>query len=160
MSKLMEIMKKAILSSNIEWKAWAERDPLYAVASCPSKRKEGPAPWTDDEFYELGRSDWQAFHAHWRDYGFSGHSCVEVGCGAGRISKQLVQHFKVVYALDISQHMLEYARQRVTESNVKFLLTPGAEIPLPNSLVTAAFSCHVFQHFNSLEVARRYFSEI
>src|SRR5437016_9489206 len=153
-------MKKASLSSNVEWKAWGERDPLYAVASCPHKNKEGSAPWSDREFYALGKSDWDDFHAKWQIYGMGGESCVEIGCGAGRITKQLAKCFQVVHALDVSPHMLEYARKHVPDPNVNFFLTPGARIPLSDDSVSAAFSCHVFQHFNSLEVARSYFAEI
>ena len=153
-------MKKASLSSNIEWKAWGKRDPLYAVASCAEKNKEGLAPWTDAEFYALGKSDWEDFHQKWRHYGLDNSSCIEIGCGAGRITSQLARCFQTVHALDVSEHMLDYARQHVSARNVNFFLSNGAKIPLPDGSVTAVFSCHVFQHFNSLEVARSYFAEI
>ncbi len=147
-------------SSNVEWKLWAKRDPLYAVATCPSKDKAGAAPWTDEEFYALGRSDWEDFHERWCRYGLSHQSCVEIGCGAGRITRQLAKQFETVHAFDISEEMLAYARRQVPDDNVHFHLSCGADIPLPDGSITSVFSCHVFQHFDSLAVARGYFEEI
>src|SRR5262249_6306440 len=52
-------------ASNVEWIAWARKDPLYAVATCPNRDREGAAPWSDAEFYALGESDWTDFRRRW-----------------------------------------------------------------------------------------------
>lgn len=67
------------LSSNQEWKKWGEDDPLFAVASWQGKNKEGDAPWTDEEFYNLGMSDWSDFQVRWEKYGVNKESCLEIG---------------------------------------------------------------------------------
>ena len=54
------------MKSNVEWKKWGEVDPLYAVASWAGKQRGQSNPWTDEEFYELGRSDWADFVRHWQ----------------------------------------------------------------------------------------------
>jgi len=146
--------------SNIEWRAWGREDPLFGVATCPGKNRNGPAPWTDDGFYRLGESDWKDFYLRWQRYGLETDSCVEIGCGAGRITRQLAKVFGKVHALDVSADMLAYARHNVPAGNVRFYPTSGADIPLPDGTVSAVFSCHVFQHFDSLELARHYFAEI
>jgi SAM-dependent methyltransferase len=153
-------MKVKAPASNIEWKAWARKDPLYAVATCPEMDRNGQNPWTNDAFYALGRSDWEDFHSAWRRYGVDHESCVEIGCGAGRITRQLVGDFGMVQAVDISDDMLAYARQHVKVPNVQFHLCGGADLPVDDASMTAVFSCHVFQHFDDLEVARTYFLEI
>ena len=66
--------------------------PLFAVATWPGKERGGAAAWTDEEFYELGRSDWADFLKQWSHYGLNAGSCVEIGCGAGRITNQLGQY--------------------------------------------------------------------
>ena len=153
-------MKTNSPSSNVEWKAWAKRDPLFAIATIPEKNKNGATPWSDDEFYALGKSDWDDFYARWRYYGLKNESCVEIGCGAGRITKHLCKAFKTVHAFDISEDMLNYARRHLVEENLRLQVSNGSELGLPESSVSAVFSCHVFQHFDSLSVGRLYFAEI
>lgn len=153
-------MKTDSPSSNVEWKAWAKRDPLFAIATIPEKDKDGAKPWSDDEFYALGKSDWDDFHKRWSYYGLNNESCVEIGCGAGRITKQLCKDFKTVYAFDVSEDMLKYAQRHLTEENLRLQVNSGSELGLPDSSVSAVFSCHVFQHFNSLGVGRLYFEDI
>jgi len=154
-------MKKpnlAGLVSNAEWERWGDVDPLWAVASWRGKERLGPDPWTDAAFYKLGEYDWHDFVVRWQRYGLDKMSCVEIGCGAGRITMHLAQCFGTVHALDVSEGMLEYARSRVI--GAKFALTDGVHFPLPNDSVTAAFSCHVFQHFDSVEASVEVFGEI
>ncbi len=148
------------IASNAEWRAWGKRDPLYGVSTWPGKSKDGPSPWTDEEFYETGRADWSVFQRKWQQYGLDRRACVEIGCGAGRITNQLAQHFQAVHALDISPDMLAYAQQNVKAAHVRFYLTEGVNIPLADYSASAVFSCHVFQHFDTLSVASEYFKEI
>jgi len=148
------------MKSNIEWKKWGEHDPLYAVSTWEGKDRGGANPWTDAEFYDLGRSDWDDFQKHWEQYGVDHDCCVEVGCGAGRITRQLSAAFSRVKALDVSKHQLEYAKHRISAPNIDFILTNGALIPLPDGSCTAAFSTHVFQHLDSLREALGLFTEL
>jgi len=152
-------MKVKPPASNIEWTAWAQRDPLYAVATCPERNKDGLTPWCNDAFYALGKPDWEDFRARWEQYGLDRDSCVEIGCGAGRMTRQMAEHFGVVHAFDISEDMLGYARKNVTARNVEFRRTSGADLPVFDCTIASVFSCHVFQHFDSLDVARHYFLE-
>lgn len=146
--------------SNLEWKEWGRKDPLFGVAAWPGKQKGGEAPWTDDEFYALGRSDWAVFEKEWAAYGVGKESCLEIGCGAGRMTMQLAHFFKHVTAVDVSQDMIEYARQRVEAKNVDFQVVNGFSLPSPDNSVSAVFSTHVFQHLDSLSDADLYFGEI
>ena len=148
------------MKSNIEWKKWGERDPLYAVSTWPGKDQCGPDPWTDADFYELGRSDWSDFHNHWRHYGVAAEHCIEIGCGAGRITKQLANSFAEVTAADVSEHQIDYAKSRLAALNVRFILTDGVRLPLSDGACSAAFSAHVFQHFDSFDEALVVFREL
>jgi ubiquinone/menaquinone biosynthesis C-methylase UbiE len=148
------------LASNKEWKKWGETDPLYGVASWQNKNKEGTSPWTNEEFYKLGELDWIDFQKHWESYGVNTKSCLEIGCGAGRITKQLASYFNEVHALDISNKMIEYAKKQISSFSVAFHLSKGIDIPLEDESVYSLFSTHVFQHLDSLLVAKEYFAEI
>jgi ubiquinone/menaquinone biosynthesis C-methylase UbiE len=146
--------------SNVEWQAWGETDPLFGVASLAGKNRKGEHPWTDPEFYAHGAENWGQYRRHWELYGVNRKSCVEIGCGAGRITLQLANYFDYVHAIDVSEAMIEYARRNVDGNNVSFRLTEGASLPLSDNSVTAAFSCEVFQHFNRVRYAELYFVEL
>jgi SAM-dependent methyltransferase len=145
--------------SNVEWAYWGKRDPLWGVASWPGRERTGAKPWTDADFYALGESDWKDFLAHWQRYGLSTTRCVEIGCGAGRITRAMSRTFDRVDGTDISAEMLDYAREHVHAANVVLHQTTGADIPLPDGCAGAVFSTHVFQHLDSLPDARRLFAE-
>jgi ubiquinone/menaquinone biosynthesis C-methylase UbiE len=85
---------------------------------------------------------------------------LEIGCGAGRITKWLSKEFQVVHALDVSIDMIKYAQRNVTRDNVHWHSSDGTSIPLQDGLVSTVFSCHVFQHFPSEEAGLRCFEEI
>jgi SAM-dependent methyltransferase len=148
------------MKSNIEWKMWGKSDPLYGVATWAGKDKAGESPWTDKEFYELGLSDWKDFSRRWQRYGRDDGTCVEIGCGAGRLTMHLANDFAKVFAIDVSEGMLEYARKRINLQNVEFQLSDGVRIDQPSNSVDAVFSAHVFQHLDSIEQGATYFAEI
>jgi len=145
-------------ASNIEWRKWGKDDPLYGVSTLSNRNRNGSNPWTLPEFYEYGAVNWAEYYPQWRQYGVNGDSCLEIGCGAGRISRALMQCFGAVYAIDISPDMVDLARSNVPGPT--YLLSDGRTLPLPNNSVTAVFSCQVFQHFDSRDIALAYFQEI
>jgi ubiquinone/menaquinone biosynthesis C-methylase UbiE len=148
------------LASNKEWGKWGELDPLFGVSTWQNKEKDGSNPWIDQEFYQLGESDWKDFSRHWEMYGVNRESCLEIGCGVGRITNQLASYFNQVHAIDVSEKMIEYAKKHISSSSVSFRLSKGVDIPLADQSVFSVFSTHVFQHFDSLSVADWYFAEI
>lgn len=153
-------MADARIASNVEWKRWGEVDPLYGVATGDGKAKGGPSPWTDDEFYTSGKVPWDEFLSHWERYGLDKDCCVEIGCGAGRLTMHMARSFRTIRALDVSEGMIAYAQARIGAANVTFHLTDGLHMPLPDGSVTAVFSTHVFQHFDSVDHAAAYFAEV
>jgi ubiquinone/menaquinone biosynthesis C-methylase UbiE len=148
-----------VVNSNLEWQAWGEKDPLFGVIPKRGGERGGPAAWTDEEFYESGRVEWQAFRARWERYGLDRDSCVEIGCGAGRLTRHLAQDFRTVHATDVAQGMIEYARRHVG-GNVQLTVTDGVTLPVPDRSVTAVLSYIVFLHFDRIEVAAGYFAEM
>lgn len=147
------------LDSNTEWKQWGKEDPLWSVAAWANKQRGGDAPWTVEEFYALGESDWQDFEPQWVQYGVDRRSCLEIGCGAGRITRCLARSFDRVYAVDVSEHMIDSARQGVNSGNVEFSVTDGLHLPQGDCTVKAIFSTHVLQHLDSVDIGFSYFRE-
>ena len=147
------------LPSNEEWRRWGKEDPLWSVAAWEGKSRTGPNPWTDEQFYALGRSDWQDFRMVWNTFGFQFNTVLEIGCGAGRFTASLAEEFSEVIAVDVSEDMINYARGRIVGSNVKFVRTDGVGLPAANESVSAVFSAHVLQHLDRREHALPIFAE-
>jgi SAM-dependent methyltransferase len=139
--------------TNLQWRYWGRTDPLWGVLTDPNKR----GAWTEEEFYRSGAGSWPAYLSLWERYGLDKTACAEIGCGAGRITAQLVNTFHVVHAIDVSEGMIAMARKAVPDAT--YHLIDGYTIPLGSGSVSAACSVLVFQHLSDAEV-RSYFSEI
>lgn len=131
-----------VVRSTKEWRIRADDDPWYAAAAHPGK--EGRS-WDADEFYALGKSNWDDFERQWRRYApdLAG-TCLEIGCGPGRMTKAIAESFDRVIALDVSPVMIELARGVV---EAEYHLVEDTRIPVANGCVDAVFTCHVLQHF-------------
>lgn len=147
------------LRSNIEWSQWGRDDPMWGVSAWANKQKNGASPWTEKEFYSLGESDWQDFLGQWRQYGIDTKSCLEIGCGAGRITRQLAVTFAEVHAVDVSEQMIVCARNAVEGKNVNFSVIDGLHLPQADRSVKAIFSTHVLQHLDNTDIGFSYFRE-
>lgn len=148
------------MKSNAEWREWGRRDPLYGVAAWPGRQRGGPNPWTADDFYATGAADWEIYRSHWMHYGLDRSCCLEIGCGAGRLTVAMSNDFDTIHGVDISADILELARQHVPAKSVTFHQTDGLTIPLPDGIATAVLSTFVFQHLDDPQSAARYLREI
>jgi SAM-dependent methyltransferase len=148
------------MKSNLEWIRWGKEDPLWAVAAWKGKEKSGTDPWTDADFYAHGEAQWALCQKAWRRYGLSEQSCLEIGCGAGRITRWLAEGFQRVEGVDVSAEMLEYARRNIPARNLTLTLTEGDTLPSAAATVDAVFSTFVFQHLEYPADGLKLFSEI
>lgn len=147
------------LKSNTEWKRWGKEDPFFGVAAWAGKEKGGASPWTEEEFYANGESDWRDFLDQWQHYGVDRQSCLEIGCGAGRITKQLASCFDRVYAVDVSPEMIKCARQSINARNIEFSVIDGLHLPQVDQSVSAIFTTIVLQHLDNVDIGFGYFRE-
>jgi ubiquinone/menaquinone biosynthesis C-methylase UbiE len=89
-----------------------------------------------------------------------GGTCVEVGCGPGRMTQALAERFDAVVALDVSPAMLEQARENVTAPNVRFQLVSGDRLDGVEGGIADTLVCYlVLQHLPGGWVVRSYFRE-
>jgi ubiquinone/menaquinone biosynthesis C-methylase UbiE len=143
------------LATDREWQALARLDPLYVVAAWPGRR----GAWTPEDFYAVGDSDVADAVARWRRYEPSLQgTCVEVGCGAGRMTRSLTGVFEHVIGLDVSEEMLELAAKAAPDAELK--LVSGTSIPLPDATADAVFTTHVLQHLDGIERVSDYLREM
>lgn len=144
------------LATTSEWRALAKIDPLFVVATHPGKRGN----WDPQEFYAQGAADWEDAKRQWRHYEPQlGGVCIEIGCGAGRITAALAASFDHVIALDVSDDMLGLARL-VSPNSVEFIQVDATDIPVQDERADAVFTAHVLQHLDGPQWVRSYFVEM
>jgi SAM-dependent methyltransferase len=85
---------------------------------------------------------------------------VEIGCGLGRICLALSERFETVIGYDISQEMLQQAKELVGDAAVELRHTDGADLPgLADRSADLVVTFTVFQHIPDIEVITAYISE-
>ena len=90
------------------WDLFASRDPLWAILTHPDRTN---SRWDIREFFETGvweignsLEQVQALHPNLRK-----RRALDFGCGVGRLTQPLAQHFEQVYGVDISASMIRQA---------------------------------------------------
>jgi SAM-dependent methyltransferase len=90
------------------WQAFGEQDPLWAILSAPGKR--GGA-WDLDEFFATGRSEVETIIDALSERGIAiGHRrALDFGCGVGRLTNALADHFELCDGVDLARSMIDRA---------------------------------------------------
>jgi SAM-dependent methyltransferase len=89
-----------------------------------------------------------------------GGTCVEVGCGPGRMTGALAERFDRVLAVDGSPAMLEQARAAVTAPNVRFAAVSGERLDGIEDAIADTLVCYlVLQHLPSRAIVEGYLRE-
>ena len=92
------------------WNEFGRQDPLWAILT--NEGKKG-GKWDVEEFFALGRRDVNA----WFGIALSAKpdiqrgSALDFGCGVGRLTQALANHFEAVVGVDIAPTMIEAARK-------------------------------------------------
>jgi ubiquinone/menaquinone biosynthesis C-methylase UbiE len=87
-----------------------------------------------------------------------GGTCVEVGCGPGRMTRHLTARFDRVIALDVSPAMLAQARANAPEA--EFLLVSGDGLDGVDDATADVLVCYlVLQHLPRRELVVRFLAE-
>jgi ubiquinone/menaquinone biosynthesis C-methylase UbiE len=150
-SKLVESMRQ-------DWDTRARKDAFFYIASW---RKD----WNESSFLQSGEDDYKHFVAdvlQRHQFSPEGKSMLELGCGAGRMTRSFAQRFDRVLACDVSEEMLERARTLHREiSNISWMHGNGADLTgIPSGSVDFVFSYLVLQHLPSEVLFHAYVREI
>ncbi len=90
-----------------------------------------------------------------------GGTCVEVGCGPGRMTGALAARFDRVVAVDVSPAMLERARAAAARPNVELRLVSGDRLDGVDDASADAAVCYlVLQHLPRRSLVTGYVSEL
>src|SRR5262244_981862 len=79
---------------------------------------------------------------------------LEIGCGAGRMTRHLAETFGEVVGIDVSGEMIRQARERLAGiENVQLYETNGFDFAnFPDGHFDLILSIYVFQHVPSIDV--------
>jgi FkbM family methyltransferase len=92
------------------WSALGDDDPLWAVLSHADKQGRR---WDVEEFLETGRVEVEAQLAELTSQGLprAHELALDFGCGAGRLTRALADHFERVIGVDVSASMIATAQK-------------------------------------------------
>lgn len=138
----------------------------------------GRESWSDEEFYRAGDVTMQEDILNDLGNICQGRdpkhmTVLEIGCGAGRVTRAFARFFGMVHAFDISREMVAKARRAVAEfPNAHIHCNNGKDLrtvyPLwrrwmrvrPRIEFDFAFSTMVFQHIPSRAIVESYVREV
>ena len=137
----------------------------------------GQSQWSDEEFYRSGQITLEEEVLNDLVNICQGKDprdmkVLEIGCGAGRVTRAFAGYFGSVYAVDISSEMVRQARRAVAGfPNARVYRNNGKDLSVvcdrwweritgSRVQVDFAFSFMVFQHIPSREIIESYVGEV
>lgn len=134
------------------WNAAARENAAWYIAT--KFQSESP------DFFESGRREVDHFLAFAGVGLAAADTVVEIGCGAGRMTRRLAELAGSVIAADVSGEMLQRAAANLTEhDNVGFVELSGeGDLPLADGSATAVFSYITMQHVPTAAAQEAYFA--
>jgi SAM-dependent methyltransferase len=146
-------------SDQHDWEALARLDPMWAVLSWPDRRLS----WNRDEFLETGRREARQVVARLDELGRprARRAALDFGCGLGRVTRGLADHFDEVIGLDIAEGMVQHARALHEEvPNLQFVQSARPDLSVVGERrFDLVYSRLVLQHVASREAIRSYVTE-
>jgi SAM-dependent methyltransferase len=154
-----------------DWDQRARENARYYVAT-------GNEQWSEEDFYRSGETTVEQYILNDLPNVCQGKDpkemkVLEIGCGAGRITRALAGLFGQVYAVDISREMVRRARGALREfPNARVFRNNGKDLAVVRKhwwnrfgfgerlLLDFAFSVIVFQHIPSREIIENYVREV
>lgn len=144
-----------------DWDARARENARYYVAT-------GKTDWTDEEFFASGRQtvaeEIQTDMINiCQGKQPSEMRVLEIGCGAGRVTRALAGIFGEVHGVDVSGEMIARATAALKDTpNAHVYQNNGTDLKvIPDDRpFDFAFSTIVFQHIPSREVIENYVREV
>src|SRR6266480_1580790 len=93
------------------WDTQGRVDPLWAILSDPIKKG---GRWDAEEFFATGVRDVESLINYLRGLpgaALGSRAALDFGCGVGRLTQPLAQHFAEVVGVDVSPSMIDLAQQ-------------------------------------------------
>jgi ubiquinone/menaquinone biosynthesis C-methylase UbiE len=136
-----------IASQAQDWNELAELDPHWAILTARGKRFGG---WDSDEFFATGTAEAGAFMGRVEELGLPEQRAraLDFGCGLGRMTRALADHFGECIGIDIAQEMIRGARAaNANVDNVTFEVNEATDLSrFEDASFDLVYSMIVLQH--------------
>lgn len=134
------------------WEQMGELDPLWAILSDPSKKF---GKWDVDEFFRTGVEEISGLMRRCAAIGFPRRKerALDFGCGVGRLTQPLADHFDRVVGLDISEAMVRRARELNRHGErCEYVVHDTSTLPFQDDSFDLIYTRIVLQHIPSVQV--------
>lgn len=143
-----------------DWDELADLDPLWAVLSAPEGKFGG---WDLNQFFRTGQEEVREILSQASGINLPGHwrSALDFGCAVGRLTRVLASHFQQCTGVDISEQMVQKARQlNRSFANCTFLVNAESNLRIfPDNSFDFILTDIVLQHLPTESVIRSYIAE-
>ena len=119
-SQLVPSLDRMFVRARAGWSRLGELDPYFSV--CTDPRFAGvDIGGHGEEFYASGEDDLRNLTGFAARAGVDlvGRSCLELGCGVGRVTRWLAPLFRRVQAVDVSPGHLAIAQREIGEAGIE-----------------------------------------
>lgn len=142
---MTDLRKFRTLARN--WEALGDTDPMFGVLSDPTKHG---GKWQHDEFFASGRAHVEKLMRTLSDARatFEPGTCLDFGCGVGRLTIPLAESFRQTVGVDVAAPMVEAARRhQPAGTRCAFLVNRDPDLRrFPRGTFDLVHSCLVLQH--------------
>ena len=137
------------------WDGQAHSDPMWAILTDPAK---AGGRWDAKEFFATGVRDINSVMEQATAWGkpAARRAALDFGCGIGRLSQPLADHFDKVYGVDISPKMIALAgRHNRRGTRVEYLCNLAANLgEFEDRSMDMIYSLITLQHIRPSYVQR------
>ncbi len=113
------------------WDEFGKNDPFWAILTDPEKKGN---KWEIKDFFETGKQEINSVMKHIDSLKINlNHKiALDFGCGAGRVTQALADHFDRVYGVDIAPSMIDLANNYNRFDGCKYFLNETDDLKLFN----------------------------
>ncbi len=151
----------SLLRLRLHWNGFAKRNARWAILTRQDRRPAGAPTWSREEFLRTGSEEIANVLARLRQSGIAIPQglALDFGCGVGRLTFALGEHFREVIGMDVSEQMIALATADNPRPGVcRFMHNPRTDLPFADGTVDFIYSRFVLQHM-SQALARGYIAE-
>ena len=143
------------------WDGFAENDPFWAILAEDGRNKNR---WLAEEFFQTGRDEIDSIIKYIDSINlnetFPKGTALDFGCGAGRLTQPLAEHFNEVCGVDISSNFIRLAKKYNNyPGKCKYYLNKKDDLTIfENNKFNFIYSNIVLQHMKPV-CSKRYIAE-
>ncbi len=130
-----------------DWEKNASTDPYWAVLTSSEHSQ-----WQPEDFFATGQIEIKRLFAYMERHKLElvqRGTALDFGCGTGRLTRALRNHFSKVVGLDISAGMLAEAKKANAGMDISWVHNPHPDLSLfPAASFDFIYSNIVFQHMS------------